>query len=219
MAAMKQPVFKFLRLFCGNIRHMQTNRLCVSVCAKFINTTSAWYCSKKLFEKPRQKSVKMAFGELKKKTPYSDPVLDTQTTHLTSMWMVGEDEVMLRWVTWWKLQYIPLDFFGSAVISWEQQSGSVLQLSRQLKTFNLSSWLRETQFLKEPQCVLSGSVWYYLCHVFNGSQPVGRKALPRAATEGNMLERRVCCGSGSVQERNSLLGSGLQHAKAAEPSI
>lgn len=64
----------------------------------------------------------------------------------------------MPWVMRWKLQYIPLDFFDSAVISWEQQLGSVLQLSHQLKTFNLSSSLKEMQFLTEPQCVMSGRV-------------------------------------------------------------
>lgn len=144
-------------------------------------------------------------------------MLYTQTTHLTRM--IGEGEVLLRWVTWWKLQYIPLEFFGSAVISWEWLLKSVLQPCCQLKASNLSSPLRETPFLKEPHCAPSGSVWCYLCHVFNGPQPVGRKALPWAATEGNMLERRVWCGSGLVQERNSPLGSGLQHVKDGEPPI
>lgn len=34
-------------------------------------------------------------------------MLYTQTTHLT--WLTGEGEVLLKWVTWWKLQYIPPD--------------------------------------------------------------------------------------------------------------
>lgn len=47
----------------------------------------------------------------------------------------------------------------------------------------------------------------------------GQEGSSSGSRRGNMLERMVWCGSGLVQERNSLLGSGLQHARAGETPV